>query len=236
MSLPLLTYEVSSQNQRVKGFEVAGDEQPRIYTIDDFPQGEEIDSLIWACYRQVFNEQQIIKFNRQKVLESQLKNGQITIRDFIKGLLLSEPFYRFYVETNSNYRLVEICVQRILGRYVYNEREKIAWSIVIATKGFKGFIDELLDSEEYLSCFGYQTIPYQRRRILPQRNVGELPNARIPRYDSYHLKQLQKSGQLRNYGLSVLDNSVSIYRKVILLVPAAAVALLIATITLVIVP
>ncbi|MFN3362228.1 MAG: phycobilisome rod-core linker polypeptide CpcG, partial [Pseudanabaenaceae cyanobacterium] len=32
MVLPLLQYPPSSQNQRVKGFEVPGDEQPRIYS------------------------------------------------------------------------------------------------------------------------------------------------------------------------------------------------------------
>jgi phycobilisome rod-core linker protein len=54
-----------------------------------------------------------------------------------------------------------MCIQRLLGRDVYNEREKIAWSIVLATKGLKGFIDDLLDSPEYLANFGYDTVPYQ---------------------------------------------------------------------------
>lgn len=28
-----------------------------------------------------------------------------------------------------------MCIQRVLGRDVYNDREKLAWSIVLATKG-----------------------------------------------------------------------------------------------------
>jgi phycobilisome rod-core linker protein len=94
-------------------------------------------------------------------------------------------------QTNSNYRFVEMCVQRILGRDVYSEREKIAWSIVVANKGPQGFIDELVNSDEYLDKFGYDTIPYQQRRILPQRVGGDTPfNLKTPRYGEYHRSQL----------------------------------------------
>ncbi|WP_048752339.1 phycobilisome rod-core linker polypeptide, partial [Crocosphaera watsonii] len=109
MTIPLLDYPLSSQNQRVKGFEVPGDEVAKIYTLQNLPQGTEVDEIVWACYRQIFNEQQIIAFNRQVNLESQLKNGQITVRDFIRGLLLSDSFRRLNYDTNSNYRFVEIC-------------------------------------------------------------------------------------------------------------------------------
>ena len=125
MTIPLLDYPLSSQNQRVKGFEVPGDEVAKIYTLQNLPQGTEVDEIVWACYRQIFNEQQIIAFNRQVNLESQLKNGQITVRDFIRGL----SFRRLNYDTNSNYRFVEICIQRVLGRYPYNNEEKLAWSI-----------------------------------------------------------------------------------------------------------
>lgn len=189
--LPLLSYTTTSLNTRVAGYEVPGDEQPQIYTAENMPSGSEWDTLIWAAYRQIFSEHQILKSNRQTFLESQLKFGQITVRDFIGGLATSDPFLERNYQTNSNYRFAEMCVQRILGRDVYNEREKIAWSIVIANKGPKGFIEELLNSDEYLDNFGYDTVPYQRRRVLPQRNVGETPfNLKTPRYNEYHRTQL----------------------------------------------
>lgn len=185
MALPLLNYSPSSQNQRVSGYEVPGDEQPRVFSSDNLLDGSDMDALIEAAYRQMFFY--AFKWDREVFLESQLRNGQITVRDFIRGLLLSKTFYNSFYEKNSNYRFVEQCVERILGRQVYNEREKIAWSIVVATKGIKGFVDELLDSEEYLSNFGYDTVPYQRRRVLPSRPEGEMPtNLRMPRYDEYH--------------------------------------------------
>jgi phycobilisome rod-core linker protein len=191
VALPLLSYAPKSQNQRVAGFEKPGDEQPRIYTTENLLTAGSMDELIWAAYRQIFSEHQILKSSRQTALESQLRYGQITVRDFIRGLASSPVFLTRNYQTNSNYRFVEICVQRILGRDVYSEREKIAWSIVVANKGPQGFIDELVNSEEYLSNFGDNTVPFQRRRVLPQRNAGETPfNLKTPRYGEYHRSQL----------------------------------------------
>ena len=87
-------------------------------------EGSDIDEIIWACYRQIFNEQQIIKHHRQTALESQLSSGQITVREFIRGLLLADSFRRLNYESNNNYRFVEMCIQRVLGRNDYNNQEK----------------------------------------------------------------------------------------------------------------
>nr|WP_199306486.1 phycobilisome rod-core linker polypeptide [Pseudanabaena sp. FACHB-2040] len=185
----MLNYKPSSQNQRVANYEVPGDEQSRIFSTDNILDATDMDALIEAAYRQMFFY--AFKWDREPFLESQLRNGQITVRDFIRGLALSKTFYNSFYEKNSNYKFVEHCVQKILGREVYNEREKIAWSIVVANKGIQGLVDQLLDSEEYLSNFGYSTVPYQRRRILPGRVEGERPiHISNPRYDAYHRTQL----------------------------------------------
>lgn len=185
MAIPLLDYAPKSQNARVEGYVVPGDEQPTVYTTENILSSGDMGNLIEAAYRQIFFH--AFRWDREPFLESQLRNGQITVRDFIRGLLLSNTFISSFYEKNSNYRFVEQCVQRILGRDVYSEREKIAWSIVVATKGYGGFIDDLLNSDEYLENFGYDTVPYQRRRNLPGREQGELPfNLKSPRYDGYY--------------------------------------------------
>lgn len=189
MALPLLSYSPKSQNQRVAAYEIPGDEQPRIFTTDNLLSPGDMDNLIEAAYRQIFFH--AFAWDREPALESQLRNGQSTVRDFIRGLLLSKTFRNSFYEKNSNYRFVEQCVQRVLGRDVYSEREKIAWSIVVATKGISGFVDQLLNSDEYLNNFGYNTVPYQRRRVLHSRSQGERPfNIKSPRYDAYHRSQL----------------------------------------------
>lgn len=185
MAIPLLNYAPTTQNARVAGYEIPGDNQSKIYSTENQLSSSEMGDLIDAAYRQIYFH--AFKRDRQPYLESQLRNGQITVRDFVRGLLLSETYLNSFYNMNSNYRFVEQCVQRVLGRNVYGEQEKIAWSIIVATKGVRGFVDELLNSEEYLTAFGYDTLPYQRRRVLPGRVTGETPfNIQSPRYDEYY--------------------------------------------------
>jgi phycobilisome rod-core linker protein len=167
MALPLLEYKPTTQNHRVTSFGVAdlNEDTPYIYRLEDAASNPEMQEIIWASYRQVFSEHQILKFNRQSALESQLKNRAITVRDFIRGLAKSERFYAQVVEVNDNYRLVDVCLRRFLGRSAYNQEERIAWSIKVATLGYFGFVDALLDSEEYTAAFGDYTVPYQRKRM-----------------------------------------------------------------------
>lgn len=166
MALPLLSYKPTTQNPRVVSFGVAdlNEDTPYIYRVEDCSSSGEFDNLIRAAYIQVFSEHEVLEFNRQKNLESQVKNGNISVRDFIRGLAKSEAFYRLVVEVNDNYRLVDVCLRRFLGRAAYNKDEQIAWSIVIGTKGFSGFVDAVIDSDEYTNSFGDYTVPYQRRR------------------------------------------------------------------------
>jgi phycobilisome rod-core linker protein len=188
VAIPLLAYAPSCPNQRVNPLG-ARDDEATIYSTDDLFSPTEIGNLINAAYRQIFFH--AFKWDREIVLESQLRNRQITVRDFIRGLLLSNTFIDSFYNKNSNYRFVEHCVEKVLGRRVYSNAEKIAWSAVVMTKGVKGFIDELLNSDEYIENFGENTVPYHRRRLLPSRVTGETPfNITSPRYDAYYRGQL----------------------------------------------
>jgi phycobilisome rod-core linker protein len=167
----------------------ARDDEAIIYSTDSQFSASEMGDLINAAYRQVFFH--AFKWDREIALESQLRNRQITVRDFMRGLLLSNTFLDSFYSKNSNYRFVEHCIQKVLGRKVYSNAEKIAWSAVVMTKGVKGFVDDLLNSDEYIENFGDNTVPYHRRRILPSRAIGETPfNITSPRYDAYHRNQL----------------------------------------------
>jgi phycobilisome rod-core linker protein len=188
VAIPLLNYPPSCPNQRVAPLG-ARDDESMIYSTDDLFSPSDVGNLINAAYRQIFFH--AFKWDREIVLESQLRNRQITVRDFIRGLLLSNTFIDSFYNKNSNYRFVEHCVEKVLGRRVYNQREKIAWSAIVMTKGVKGFVNDLLNSAEYIENFGENTVPYHRRRILPSRATGEIPfNITSPRYDAYHRAQL----------------------------------------------
>ena len=197
MSIPILNYTLATQNQRVNGFEAnPGEEQPKIYTTDNLPTAYEMDEIIWACYRQIFSEHQILSITRDLFLESQLRFNQIKVKDFITSLLLSNSFRYLNYDANNNYRIVEMCIQRVLGRDVYNEREKLAYSIILADKGFKSFIKSLVNSSEYMENFGEATVPYQRRRLIAQRIKGEVPfNLKTPRTNNAYMNK-QNTAQL----------------------------------------
>ncbi|MFM7369414.1 MAG: phycobilisome rod-core linker polypeptide, partial [Sphaerospermopsis kisseleviana] len=115
-----------------------------------------------------------------------------------RGLAKSEAFYRLVVSVNNNYRLVDITLKRILGRSAYNKEEEIAWSIVIGTKGFDGFVDALVDSEEYNQNFGDNTVPYQRKRM-----EGRPYNLVTPRYG---VDFQETAGTVRTDWRFVLEN------------------------------
>jgi phycobilisome rod-core linker protein len=184
MAIPLLAYPPTSPNQRVDPLG-ARDDEAIIYSTDDVYSPGEMGDLINAAYRQIFFH--AFEWDRETILESQLRNRQITVRDFIRGLLLSNTFLDSFYNKNSNYRFVQHCVEKVLGRKVYGQAEKIAWSAIVMTKGVKGFVDDLLNSEEYITNFGENTVPYHRRRTLPSRTLGEMPfNISSPRYDAYH--------------------------------------------------
>jgi len=203
MALPLLEYKPTTQNQRVRSFGKAdqNEETPYIYRVEDVYSPGEMKSLIWAAYRQVFSEHETLKFNRQITLESRLANGSITVRDFMRELAKSERFYELVVSVNNNYRLVDICLRRLLGRSAYNKAEEIAWSIKTATLGFHGFIDALIDSEEYTDAFGDNTVPYQRKRM-----EGRPFNLVTPRYGEDFREQV---GTVKNDWRFTLDQYYS---------------------------
>jgi phycobilisome rod-core linker protein len=180
MSIPLLQFIPTSQNQRVEGYEVPGEDTPILYRLTDTDSVADIDAIIWAGYRQIFSEHLILDNYRQPFLESQLRNRAITVRDFIRGLGKSDVYRELVGETNDNYRLVDISFKRFLGRASYGKDEQISWSIVIATKGLHGFVDALVDSEEYRQNFGDNIVPFQRRRFKDR--PFNLVN---PRYTDY---------------------------------------------------
>ncbi|ABI46511.1 phycobilisome rod-core linker polypeptide [Synechococcus sp. CC9311] len=180
MAIPPRSFTISTQNARVEGVS-----NQAIETNSE----NQSEKLINDCYRQVFFH--LLENDREVYLESQLRNNSITVRDFIRGLFLSDRFRRGYVECNNNYRLAEQVVARAFGRKVYNGAEGLALSIIIAEKGFNYFIDYVLDSDEYMKRFGYDIPPSEVSRLLPGRATGSVPlYQQYPRYDFDWQKKL----------------------------------------------
>jgi len=185
VALPLLKYAPTTKNSRVNPLRVGSDEDPKAMSMDKAMDRENQKFVIEAAYRQIFFH--AFKVDRDRSLESQLRNGQITVRDFIRSLCLSDTFNRSFYNLNSNYRVVRHLVEKLLGRTTHGKSEEIAWSAVLMTRGVRGMVDDILDSQEYLEAFGYETVPYHRNRVVGSRDLGETPfNITSPRYDAYY--------------------------------------------------
>ena len=210
MAIPLLEIKPKTQNQRVNGFDVTDEDDPIAYRVTAFSSDEEITAVIWAAYRQIFSEHLILESYRQPALESQLRNRAISVREFVRGLGKTEVFWEQIAELNSNYRIVDIVCKRFLGRASYSKNEQIAQSIIIATKGLHGFVDSVVDSEEYRSNFGDEIVPYQRRSM-----EGRPFNLTNPRYDDYWRNRMLEMEiatrsyyQVRRYQSGDLDKRI----------------------------
>ena len=194
MSIPQKNFTLSTQNSRVDG---VSNESININTEND------VRKLINNCYGQVFFHR--LENDREVYLESQLRNNSITVRDFMRGLFLSERFRRGYIECNNNYRLAEQVVARALGRKVYNGEEGLALSIIIAEKGFNYFIDYILNSNEYMTRFGYDIPPSEFSRLLPGRATGSTPlYQQYPRYGFDWQKKLTSN----KFMMSITDHLI----------------------------
>jgi phycobilisome rod-core linker protein len=185
VALPLLKYAPTTQNSRVDAIRVGSDEDPKAVSMDKAMDREDQNFVIEAAYRQIFFH--AFKVDRDRTLESQLRDGQITVRDFIRSLCLSDTFTRSFYNLNNNYRVARHLVEKLLGRTTHGKSEEIAWSAVLMTRGVRGMVDDILNSQEYLDAFGYDTVPYHRNRVVGSREVGETPfNITSPRYEAYY--------------------------------------------------
>ena len=100
------------------------------------PWIDNLKTVIESGYRQIFFH--AFQSDRDVNLESQLRDGQITVRDFVRGLCLSDTFKRSFYGMNSNYKVVRHLVERLLGRKS-NKSEEISWSIVSLPRAWQAW-------------------------------------------------------------------------------------------------
>ena len=127
------------------------------------------EAVIHATYRQVFGRE-LFGSQRQTGAETQLKGGNITLREFVRQLAKSRPFRRMYWEELYITKAIEYIHRRLLGRPTYGRREMGKYYDICARKGFYALIDTLIDSAEYTEVFGEDVVPYER--YLTPRGVA----------------------------------------------------------------
>ena len=98
----------------MKSFPIGGGEIPRLSPLDLGPSTAATNFIIAQAYRQFFF--QTFKADLYPLLESSLGTNKIIARDWIGSLLLSQRFREDFNRCNSNCRMVDQIVGRVLGR------------------------------------------------------------------------------------------------------------------------
>lgn len=120
------------------------------------------EQLIQATYRQVLGNAYVMESERQLVPESQLKLGELSVREFIRTIAKSDLYRARFFESCPRYRYIELAFRHLLGRAPADFEEMRAHAERLDSDGYDADIDSFLDSDEYQSTFGEWTVPYQR--------------------------------------------------------------------------
>ncbi len=123
----------------------------------------EKSAVIKAAYRQLF-ERDITRAYSQSIsyLESQVRNGDISMKEFVRRLAKSPLYRQQFFEPFINSRALELAFRHILGRGPSSREEVQKYFSIVSAGGLAPLVDALVDSQEYADYFGEETVPYLR--------------------------------------------------------------------------
>lgn len=123
---------------------------------------EDVENVIRAVYRQVLGNDYLMKAERLTSAESLLRDGKISVREFVRCVAKSELYKEKFLYGNFQTRVIELNFKHLLGRPPYEESEVIKHLDIYETQGFDAEIDSYIDSAEYQENFGENVVPYYR--------------------------------------------------------------------------
>ncbi|MEO1006097.1 MAG: phycobilisome rod-core linker polypeptide [Cyanobacteria bacterium J06638_38] len=121
---------------------------------------EDSQSVIRAVYRQVLGNPHVMESERLVKAESQLCNGTLSVREFVRAVAKSDFYRARYFESCAPYRFVELNFKHLLGRAPFDQAELSAHIQTAVNQGYDAEIDSYLDSKEYSEKFGEYLVPY----------------------------------------------------------------------------
>lgn len=135
---------------------------------------DELQQVFKSAYEHIFGRERVYIAGTFASAEAMLRNGQISVRQFVQTLAKSEFYKERFFYSNSQIRFIELNYKHLLGRAPYDQSE-IAYHVdVYAAQGYDAEIDSYIDSMEYTSAFGDSTVPYFRgfKSIPGMKQVG----------------------------------------------------------------
>jgi phycocyanin-associated rod linker protein len=120
----------------------------------------DLQGIFRAAYKQVLGNEYIMKAERLTSAESLLRQGNITVRDFVRAIALSELYKKKFFYPNNNQRFVELNFKHLLGRPPHDEAELAYHTRLVEDDGYDAEINSYFESQEYEQKFGDNVIPY----------------------------------------------------------------------------
>lgn len=153
---------VNSTLSRISQFSVGVMEDSTPIELWQGASSDEVEVVIRAVYRQVLGNAHIMESERLIVPESQLRQGDMTVREFIRHIAKSELYRSRFFDNCYRYRNIELNFKHLLGRAPDDYSEMQYHSHILDEHGFDADIDSYLDSDEYLDTFGENIVPFHR--------------------------------------------------------------------------
>jgi len=152
----------------------------RIHRMTSMNNQAEKQQVIDAIYVQVMDvfSGQIPSYFRRSDLDSKLRNGEISVREFVRTLASSEIYRKRFYTPYPNTKVIEFLFRHILGRAPATQAEIRQYNKLLADDGLKAAVETIVGSEEYSRFFGEDVVPYPRFPSLPAGNyIGSVKAA-----------------------------------------------------------
>jgi phycobilisome core-membrane linker protein len=144
----------------------------RIFRLNSGSTQGELALVVDAIYIQVmdvFSGQVPVEFRRSD-LESKVRNGEISVREFVKALASSDIYRKRFYTPYPNTKVIEFLFRHLLGRAPATQAEIRQYNKLLADGGLKAAVEAMVDSPEYARFFGEDVVPYKRFPSLPAGN------------------------------------------------------------------
>ncbi|NEP53908.1 MAG: photosystem I reaction center subunit XII, partial [Moorea sp. SIO3C2] len=135
---------------------------------------DDLQTVIRAVYKQVLGNQHLLESDRLTSAEAMLRNGDISVRGFVRMVAKSDLYKSLFFDSASQYRFIELNYKHFLGRAPQEQAEIAEHVLIYNTAGYDAEIDSYIDSAEYQLSFGEFIVPYPRSNNTEVgiKNVG----------------------------------------------------------------
>ncbi|HEY9701426.1 MAG TPA: phycobilisome rod-core linker polypeptide, partial [Allocoleopsis sp.] len=144
----------------------------RIFRMNPGAPSTESEIVINAIYCQVMDvfSGQVPRNFRRSDLDSKLRNGEISVREFVRSLASSEIYRKRFYSPYPNTKVIEYLFRHLLGRAPATQAEIRQYNQILADKGLRAAVEAMVESPEYARYFGEDVVPYNRFPSLPAGN------------------------------------------------------------------